>query len=188
MSIEFACPHCQKPYRVKKELAGKTARCACGQQIRIPTPKVAPTPAADLTDLFVEADEQNQPLASASPKLKSSYPKTAPFSVGIGSGPLQNLLKGGGLMIAKLGGGAVAGAALAIWYFIRDEKAGAYELSMKIAFTLVAAAMGVGAAAVLIVADAVGKKSNFARWLTLIGLIFAIAVGVVFYFAITGFK
>ena len=29
---------------------------------------------------------------------------------------------------------------------------------------------------------------NFARWLTLIGLIFAIAIGVVFYFAITGFK
>ena len=147
MSIEFACPHCQKPYRVKKELAGKTARCAVNKfEFRR---RSRPDASRHLTDLFVEADEQNQPLASASPKLKSSYPKTAPFSVGIGSGPLQNLLKGGGLMIAKLGGGAVAGAALAIWYFIRDEKAGAYELSMKIAFTLVAAAMGVGAAAVL---------------------------------------
>lgn len=64
---------------------------------------------------------------------------------------------------------------MAISYFIRDKKAGVYEISTKIAFTLMTAAMGTGAAALLIVADAIGKKSNMARWLTLIGLLLAIA-------------
>lgn len=141
-----------------------------------------------MADLFNDAEEQGETLARTLPKSKTESSKAA-FSAGIGSGPLQKLLQGGGLVIAKLAGGAVAGVGLAIWYYIRDGKAAAAEsLSMKIVFTLVASAMGVGAAAVLIVADAVGKKSNFARWLTLIGLIFAIAIGVVFYFAITGFK
>ncbi|NOY43406.1 MAG: hypothetical protein GXP26_16425 [Planctomycetes bacterium] len=37
MAIEFSCSSCQKNYRVKDELAGKTADCtACGTKIRIP--------------------------------------------------------------------------------------------------------------------------------------------------------
>jgi len=37
MAIDFSCSSCQKSYRVKDALAGKTADCtACGQKMRIP--------------------------------------------------------------------------------------------------------------------------------------------------------
>lgn len=37
MAIEFSCSSCQKNYRVKEELAGKTAECsACAKPMRIP--------------------------------------------------------------------------------------------------------------------------------------------------------
>jgi hypothetical protein len=45
MAIEFNCPHCQHPYRLKDELAGKTATCKntnCRQKIVIPQPKPVP--------------------------------------------------------------------------------------------------------------------------------------------------
>lgn len=42
MPIEFACPQCQKKYRLKDELAGKTAKCAkCNHRIKIPDPAAA---------------------------------------------------------------------------------------------------------------------------------------------------
>jgi hypothetical protein len=43
MMIPFKCPHCKKPLRVKKELAGKRAACpACKKPIVIPAPMAAP--------------------------------------------------------------------------------------------------------------------------------------------------
>ncbi len=37
MAIDFSCSSCEKSYRVKEELAGKTAECsACGKKMRIP--------------------------------------------------------------------------------------------------------------------------------------------------------
>jgi hypothetical protein len=39
MSIEFCCPNCAKPYRVKDELAGRVAKCVCGQNIKVPLPR-----------------------------------------------------------------------------------------------------------------------------------------------------
>jgi len=37
MAIDFSCSSCQKNYRVKDELAGKTAQCtACGKKMQIP--------------------------------------------------------------------------------------------------------------------------------------------------------
>jgi len=37
MAIDFSCPSCQKSYRVKDELAGKTAQCsACSAKMHIP--------------------------------------------------------------------------------------------------------------------------------------------------------
>jgi hypothetical protein len=37
MAIDFSCSSCQKNYRVKDKLAGKTAECtACGKKMRIP--------------------------------------------------------------------------------------------------------------------------------------------------------
>jgi len=45
MPIEFACPECQKKYRVKEELAGKSAKCAkCNHRIKIPDPAAAVLP------------------------------------------------------------------------------------------------------------------------------------------------
>ena len=55
MSIDFACPKCNKKYKVKDELAGKTAKCAkCKNRIKIPVPVTpeAIEPEPDLSDLF----------------------------------------------------------------------------------------------------------------------------------------
>ncbi|MDY3554180.1 hypothetical protein R5W24_003299 [Gemmata sp. JC717] len=43
MAIEFNCPHCQHAYRLKDELAGKTATCkTCRNKITIPQPVTVP--------------------------------------------------------------------------------------------------------------------------------------------------
>jgi hypothetical protein len=36
--LEVTCPSCGKLYRVKSELAGKSAKCACGAKLKIPSP------------------------------------------------------------------------------------------------------------------------------------------------------
>jgi hypothetical protein len=47
MAIEFACPMCHKQYRLKDELAGKTAKCGCGHKMKVPQPsQQATAPAA----------------------------------------------------------------------------------------------------------------------------------------------
>ncbi len=51
MSIDFACPSCQKKYRVKDELAGKAAKCSkCNERFKVPTPAAALEPLDELTD------------------------------------------------------------------------------------------------------------------------------------------
>ncbi len=46
MAIEFACSSCSRPYRVKDELAGKTAKCGkCGNRMQIPQSAVTQGPA-----------------------------------------------------------------------------------------------------------------------------------------------
>lgn len=47
MPIEFSCPSCAKKYRVKDELAGKSAKCAdCQTKIQIPAASATATTAA----------------------------------------------------------------------------------------------------------------------------------------------
>ncbi|QDU23802.1 hypothetical protein [Urbifossiella limnaea] len=49
MAIEFNCPHCATPYKLKDELAGKKATCKnpdCRQVITIPAPKATVPPTA----------------------------------------------------------------------------------------------------------------------------------------------
>jgi hypothetical protein len=186
MSIHFACPNCKKPYRVKEELAGKTARCACGKQIKIPVPKPAAEPIADLTDLFDAAEEQSRPLAPISRQARPALQNASIARAG-GVSALPKLLQGGGLVIAKLAGGALAGVGVVIWHLMRDKQSHTYELSYMIMMVLMAAIMGVAAAGLLIVGDAVGERSNAARWTTIAALISAIAVGVVVYFLINPF-
>jgi hypothetical protein len=38
MAIDFACPMCHKQYRLKEELAGKSAKCSCGHKMKVPQP------------------------------------------------------------------------------------------------------------------------------------------------------
>ena len=57
MAIEFNCPHCQYQYRLKDELAGKSATCkGCRQKITIPQPITVP-PDSKLTAAELEARE-----------------------------------------------------------------------------------------------------------------------------------
>jgi predicted Zn finger-like uncharacterized protein len=45
MPIDFACPECQRHYRVKDELAGKGAKCGqCGHRMQIPAAAAAAAP------------------------------------------------------------------------------------------------------------------------------------------------
>ncbi|MBI1899881.1 MAG: hypothetical protein HYS13_02050 [Planctomycetia bacterium] len=39
MPIQFACPSCQKQFRVADSMAGQQARCSCGQIVTVPGPK-----------------------------------------------------------------------------------------------------------------------------------------------------
>jgi hypothetical protein len=43
-AVKFACPDCQKEYTWKPEIAGKKAKCKCGNVIDIPTTPPAPPP------------------------------------------------------------------------------------------------------------------------------------------------
>jgi predicted Zn finger-like uncharacterized protein len=72
MPIEFACPECQRGYRVKDELAGKTAKCGkCGHRMRIP--QTAHSPAARATPARAK-----EPVAAGSPKVAAGSPTKAP--------------------------------------------------------------------------------------------------------------
>lgn len=57
MAIEFNCPHCQHQYKLKDELAGKTATCkTCRQKITIPQPATVPPDAPAKTAAEIEAE------------------------------------------------------------------------------------------------------------------------------------
>lgn len=53
LRLEVACPSCGKPYRVKRELAGKTAKCGCGAKLVIPTAAAPAAPSQKLTTELV---------------------------------------------------------------------------------------------------------------------------------------
>ena len=187
MSISFNCPACKKPYRVKEELARKTARCVCGQQIKVPAP--AAEPIADLSDLFDEAAEPTTPPALASSKPRSDSHEAdwglAGHSV---DAPLCKLLENTRSPLLKLVIGAAVGALVAISAITTKQQGQAMDLTSKILATIGASVAGIVAAGLLIVADAVGKRSAAARWLTLIGLMIAIAIAVVGYFMLEAFR
>ena len=67
MAIDVTCPSCDAKYRVKDELAGRTAKCTkCGSAINIPAPAAADEDAAASDDEYRLADA-NRPGDVASP-------------------------------------------------------------------------------------------------------------------------
>jgi hypothetical protein len=104
MPIDFACPKCAKKYRVKDELAGKTAKCTqCTERISIPptairgaqaaaAPKAstpqkpvatasvkppAPAKKADELSSWFDAELMTAPASAAAPALKAAAGRTA---------------------------------------------------------------------------------------------------------------
>ena len=75
MAIEFNCPHCKDPYRLKDEFAGRKATCKnpdCRQQITIPAPhSAAELEAAAHSALADEAPKVEAAVAVAEPSAKS---------------------------------------------------------------------------------------------------------------------
>jgi hypothetical protein len=69
MPIEFACAECHRGYRVKDELAGKTAKCGkCGHRMRIPQ-------SAHSTATSPTSSTTTAPVAAGSPKVAAGSPK-----------------------------------------------------------------------------------------------------------------
>ena len=94
MPIDFNCPHCSTPYRLKDELAGKRATCknaACRQIIVVPQPSAngthppptdAEIEAAALAALNEVAKEEAKPVEQSIPIACSfcGHQWTEPFS------------------------------------------------------------------------------------------------------------
>lgn len=78
MPIAFACPACGKRFNVKDELAGKAAKCVCGQALQVPKPatEIAAAPSVDMDALAKqEAKTQaKQPAAMANPTQTTQSP------------------------------------------------------------------------------------------------------------------
>ena len=72
MAIEFDCPNCQHHYRLKDELAGKTATCkSCRQKIVIPQPVTIPDDPPQLSPEQVAAAEAAAHAAFADEPVKA---------------------------------------------------------------------------------------------------------------------
>jgi hypothetical protein len=64
--ISFKCPHCQKPYRVKDEFAGKKTVCqACRKPLVVPPPAHAATARAADAEALAAAALADEPAAAA---------------------------------------------------------------------------------------------------------------------------
>lgn len=75
MSISFQCPFCQKPYKVKDELAGKKAPCnQCKSIMTVPRPAPSSEEShaieALATAALVEESKQHEALAAAAAAIK----------------------------------------------------------------------------------------------------------------------
>jgi hypothetical protein len=116
MSIEVACGDCNKSYRVKDELAGKTAKCGCGSKIAIPLP----TPATPTIDLDEMLNDVPSPVESPFPAINSqggqtlaSLPKATPIKSATGSGfDFAKMMQGTGAKIGQILFAALVGAGI----------------------------------------------------------------------------
>src|SRR5688572_27988928 len=82
MPIAFACTGCGKSFKVKDELAGRKAKCSCGQVVTVPIPKPEPAPAEAMEDdIFAFKDE---PVAAA--PMRVAQPAAAAVGASAASG------------------------------------------------------------------------------------------------------
>jgi len=96
MAIEFACPMCHKRYRLKEELAGKSAKCGCGHKMKVPQPSQPATGPAASRSLEAEpsvsdgarppAKIQPAALAAAKPPAPATPRPSAKIEPGVLTG------------------------------------------------------------------------------------------------------
>jgi hypothetical protein len=80
MAIEFNCPHCAHPYKLKDELAGKTATCkTCRQKITIPSPVTVPEKTAAEIEAEALAAMADEPAKVEQEEAKKVVPVECPF-------------------------------------------------------------------------------------------------------------
>lgn len=80
MAIEFNCPHCATPYRLKDELAGKQAACKnpdCRKVLTIPAPKATVPPTSAPPPAKPQAAPPAKPHAAPPAKAKMGLPADA---------------------------------------------------------------------------------------------------------------
>ncbi len=83
--IEFNCESCQKHYRVKDELAGKTAKCKqCGHVLQVPFPATEP-----------EADEYGVAAEAVPVAAQAVVPPAIPTAAAAANGPGANEILSG---------------------------------------------------------------------------------------------
>lgn len=126
--IQFNCPKCGHPYKLRDELAGRTARCAkCRETMKVPSPEV-PVAAGDqehldsMLSLLGQAEQSSQatepvrriprtpapapmPTSAPAPQTRTAPRRQPSYSSDIGLGML------GSIIGAALG----AGVGAAIW-------------------------------------------------------------------------
>jgi RsiW-degrading membrane proteinase PrsW (M82 family) len=77
MSIAFACTGCGKSFKVKDELAGRKAKCSCGETLTVPKPEPAPVEAPE-EDIFAFKDDEPVKPAQRAPVMATVGTAGAP--------------------------------------------------------------------------------------------------------------
>jgi hypothetical protein len=155
MSIDFSCPGCGKPYQLKDELAGKTARCSCGERLTIPTP----TPEHVTADLINPLGEIAEPVSPPSSiatdrSVDANLQKVGALLTGNRAfSPLSRWLENTQSVFVKIFVGVLVGVVLGVKVIARDKGAPQLALSWRIITVLCVAAVGAAVAGLLVVAD-----------------------------------
>ncbi len=190
MSIEFECDACQKQYRVKDELAGKSAKCTCGARLTIP--ELSPEPMLEQDDLFADlsappvqslADTASQVDVNAI--LKKSGQTAASDPDDAWSGWLPAL--------GKIGGGGIVGLLIGVKAIMRNRNQAALSPTTRILAICGIGILGALIASLLIVRDVASHRKAagqpmpaLMRWyfangfLSLLLWLLTVFVGVVF--------
>jgi hypothetical protein len=71
---KFACPACGKQYRWKPELAGRSAKCACGAKLVVPSDAPATATGTATDPAPAAAAARTNAVASAPPKVAAAAP------------------------------------------------------------------------------------------------------------------